>query len=274
MFYSLMAIGRFARVKFNFIEVEESGHLFKIILNRPDKRNAFTPTMVNELAYALAYAQTNKDIWCVMVEANGPVFCSGMDLNVFQNPELDHHNPTLPEPKSVITIGDAFRALNKPSIAKIQGAVMAGGFLVVGGCTFAVATADVQFSLPEVKRGIFPLQVISTLLNITSPRKAMQMCILAETFSAEKALEIGIVSHLCVKENIDETCQALVNTIISHSPYAIGKGFEAFRALESLPEYAQYMYLADQLAKIRVSDDAKEGIDAFREKRNAVWKNQ
>jgi len=273
MFYSLMAIGRFPRVKFNFIEVEESGHLFKIILNRPDKRNAFTPTMVNELAYALSYAQHKNEIWCVMVEARGPVFCSGMDLNVFQNPELDWHNETLPEPKSMITIGDAFRMLNKPSIAKVQGPVMAGGFLVVGGCTFAVATEDAEFSLPEVKRGIFPLQVISTLLNITSPRQAMQMCILAETFSAQKAQEVGIVSHVCTKETLDETCDALIATILDHSPYAISKGFEAFRALESLPEIARYMYLADQLAKIRVSADAKEGIDAFKEKRKPVWKN-
>ena len=74
MFYSLMAIGRFARVKFNFIEVEESGHLLKIILNRPEKRNAFTPTMVNELGYALSYAQHKTEIWCVMIEARGPVF--------------------------------------------------------------------------------------------------------------------------------------------------------------------------------------------------------
>jgi len=273
MFYSLMAIGKFARVKFNFIEVEETGHLFKIILNRPDKRNAFTPTMVNELAYALSYAQNKKDIWCVMVEARGPVFCSGMDLNVFQDPGLDFHNETLPEPKSVITIGDAFRMLNKPSIAKVQGAVMAGGFLVVGGCTFAVATEEVEFSLPEVKRGIFPLQVISTLLNITSRRQAMQMCILAETFSAQKAKEIGIVSHVCTQQALDENCDSLINTIMGHSPYAIGKGFEAFKALESLPEYAQYMHLSDQLDKIRVSDDAREGITAFKEKRSPVWKN-
>jgi enoyl-CoA hydratase/carnithine racemase len=273
MYFSLMAIGKFAGVKFNFIEVEEHGHLFKIILNRPDKRNAFTPTMVNELAYALSYAQHKTEIWCVMVEARGPVFCSGMDLNVFQNPDLDHHNETLPEPKSLITIGDAFRMLNKPSIAKIQGTVMAGGFLLVGGCTFAVAVEEAEFSLPEVKRGIFPLQVISTLLNITSARQAMQMCILAETFSAQKAQEIGIVSHVCTKDTLDETCNKLIETILGHSPYAIGKGFEAFKALENLPEIERHMYLAEQLAKIRVSDDAQEGINAFKEKRKPVWKN-
>jgi len=273
MYFSLMAIGKFARVKFNFIEVEEQGHVFKIILNRPDKRNAFTPTMVNELAYALSYAQHKTEIWCVMVEARGPVFCSGMDLNVFQNPELDHHNETLPQPKSLITIGDAFRMLNKPSIAKIQGAVMAGGFLLVGGCTFAVAVEEAAFSLPEVKRGIFPLQVISTLLNMMSPRQAMQMCILAETFSATKAQEVGIISHVCTKDTLDETCDKLIETILGHSPYAIGKGFEAFKALENLPEMARYMYLADQLAKIRISEDAQEGINAFKEKRKPVWKN-
>jgi methylglutaconyl-CoA hydratase len=273
MFYSPSDIVEFSCVSFNFIQVEEGEHTFTITLNRPEKRNAFTPTMVREIAFALEFAQSQKNIWCVIIKASGPVFCAGMDLNVFQHPELDNINTSLPEPKSTVNLGDVFRFLNKPAIAQVHGAVLAGGFLITGGCTFVVAMEDAEFSLPEVKRGIFPLQVISTLLNITSPIKALQMCILAETYSGREAKELGLVSHLCTKDTIDEVCGSLVNTILSHSPFAISKGMQTFKALFNIPEYARFGFLASQLNEIRHSEDAQEGINAFKEKRSPNWRN-
>jgi enoyl-CoA hydratase/carnithine racemase len=272
--FSQTDIDKFTSVTFNFIKTQQTDHLFTITLDRPEKRNAFTPTMVNEIAFALSYAQKQKDIWCVLVKANGPVFCAGMDLNVFHNPESDKLNHTVPEPKTAVNLGDAFRMLTKPSIAKVEGAVLAGGFLITGGCTFVVAEEHSEFSLPEVKRGIFPMQVMSTLLNITTPAKALQMCITADAYSGQTAKEFGLVSHLCSKENIDETCNSLIETILSHAPLAISKGMEALRALNNIPEDARFAYLVGQLDEIKNSADAKEGVEAFKEKRKAVWKNR
>src|ERR1700761_1819432 len=115
MFFASSAVDRYNSVTFNFIATEQKGHVFYITLNRPEKRNAFTPTMVNELAYALEYANTRMDIWCVLIRANGPVFCAGMDLTVFQNPDLDTINQHLPEPFKPVLLGDAFRLMNKPT---------------------------------------------------------------------------------------------------------------------------------------------------------------
>jgi enoyl-CoA hydratase/carnithine racemase len=272
--FSQTDIANFANVPFNFITTEQTGHLFTITLNRPEKRNAFTPTMVNEIAFALSHAQQQNEIWCVLIKANGPVFCAGMDLNVFQNPELDKPNQRLPVPTAPINLGDAFRVLNKPSIAKVEGAVLAGGFLITTCCTFVVADENAEFSLPEVKRGIFPMQVMSALLNITTPAKALQMCITAEAYSGQVAKEFGLISHLSTKENIDEACNLLVETITSHSPFAISKGIESFRELQNIPEDERFGFLVGRLEEIKNSADAKEGIDAFREKRKPVWKNE
>ncbi|MGN6179765.1 MAG: enoyl-CoA hydratase-related protein [Mucilaginibacter sp.] len=274
MFFSLTDLERFKSAAFNFIETEVAGHTFFITLNRPEKRNAFTPVMVNELAFALAYANIQRDIWCVVIKANGPVFCAGMDLTVFQNPALDTFNMSVPEPLKTVTLGDAFRLMNKPTVAKIEGNVYAGGFLIVGGCTFAIADEEVEFSLPEVKRGIFPMQVIATLQNFMSAKQALRLCILGEPFGARAALNFGLVSHVCSKANLEDKLAILLNNILGNSPNAINAGIVTFRALPDIPDYAKSGFLIEQLAKLRQSADAQEGIEAFKQKREPSWHNK
>lgn len=274
MFFSQTATDRFGDINLKFILTETDGHLFTITLNRPEKRNAFTPTMVKELVYALAYAQIADDIWCIRIQANGPVFCAGMDLNAFSDPSVDTPNEALPEPESPVNLGDCFRMLDKPVIAKVEGAVLAGGFLIVGGCTFVAATTEVFFGLPEVKRGIFPMQVLSGLLKIMHERQAMRLCILGENITAQRAYDLGIVSHLSDREHISETCDQLIKSILANSPFAIRKGMETARELHAVPEDQQFGYLIDKLDQLGQSEDAKEGIAAFKQKRQPEWKNK
>ncbi len=274
MFYTPEDLSKFAKTNFQFIKTKHEDNLFIITLNRPEKRNAFTPTMVHEIAFALEYAQHQQDVWCILINAEGPVFCAGMDLTIFQNPDLDQQNKTLPKPQKEINLGDAFKNISKPSIAKVEGSVLAGGFLIIGGCTFVVATEEAEFGLPEVKRGIFPMQVMSSLLKITTPRKVLEMCILAKNYSAAEAKKIGLVTHLSNKQSINEACDTLVHTILNHSPFAIQKGIEAFHMLSNIPENEQFAFLLSELKQIRNSQDALEGINAFKEKRKPVWKNK
>lgn len=274
MFFTESDIQNYSKVTFQLIKIKHKGHLFTITLNRAEKRNAFTPTMLQELAFALAYAHQTQGIWCVLIEAEGPAFCAGMDLTIFQNPELDITNESLPKPIKEITIGDAFKNLEKPCIAKVEGSVFAGGFLIIGGCSFVVSVDDALFGLPEVKRGIFPMQVMATLLKIMPQRKAMEMAILGKNYSAKEAFELGIVTHLSSKENIGQDTETLINSILENSPFAIKKGFEAMNNFQNLPENQQHHYLLEILQEIRESEDAKEGILAFKEKRKPVWRNR
>lgn len=274
MFFSPSDIDQARRVRFQFIETAQEGHTLIMTLNRPEKRNAFTPTMVSEIGYALSCAEADNEVWCILIRAKGPVFCAGMDLLVFQDPELDTRNPTLPEPHQVVNLGDAFRMLTKPTVAQVEGAVYAGGFLITCGCTFVVAAEDAEFSLPEVKRGLFPMQVIAALLQHMSPRKALELCILAASCKGEAAKEFGLVSHLCTRETIDRQVSAILEKIDGHSPFAISKGIQTFKALGGIPEYARFGFLASQLAAIKKSEDAQEGMMAFKERRTPVWKNK
>jgi len=274
MFFSETDIQKFPEVEFQLIKTQQEGNLFTITLNRTEKRNAFTPTMLQELAFALAFAHQSDDVWCVLIQAEGTAFCAGMDLNVFQNPALDIKNESLPKPIKEITIGDAFKNLEKPCIAKVEGSVFAGGFLLIGGCSFVVSVDNALFGLPEVKRGIFPMQVMATLLKIMPQRKAMEMAILGKNYSAKEAFDLGIVTHLSTKTNIEQDTKALIDSILENSPFAIKKGFVAMNNFQNLPENEQHHYLLGILEEIRESEDAKEGILAFKEKRKPIWQNK
>ena len=274
MYFSVTDIDQFPKVEFKFIKTKLEQQLFTITLSRSEKRNAFTPTMVKELAFALAYANHEADVWCIVIEAEGPVFCAGMDLNVFQNPALDTLNETLPQVEKEITLGNAFNSLSKPTIAKVKGNVLAGGFLIIGGCTFVIATKESQFGLPEVKRGIFPMQVMATLLKIMPQRKVLEMCILGKNYTAEEALQLGLVTHLSTQEEIESDTSTLITNILEAAPLAINKGIEAYHSLADIPESQQHAYLINILQQIKSSEDAQEGILAFKEKRKPIWKNK
>ncbi|HIX54878.1 MAG TPA: enoyl-CoA hydratase/isomerase family protein, partial [Candidatus Sphingobacterium stercoripullorum] len=116
-------------MEYNFIKVSKSNGVLRVTLNRPEKRNAFTPTTVSELAYTFNLANEDPQVKVVLLDAEGPVFCSGMDLKVFNDPTLDLENPHIP--KQDISLGQVFDQLLKPSIAVVQGAVIAGGFLMI-----------------------------------------------------------------------------------------------------------------------------------------------
>jgi methylglutaconyl-CoA hydratase len=273
-FYSREDSDLYDKVEFLFIQTELKGHVFYITLNRPEKRNAFTPTMAEEIAFALAYAHYNPDVRCVILSAIGTVFCAGADLIAFHNPEVDFKNETLPAIREEVKLGDAFAQLLKPSIAVVEGPVLAGGFLMICGCTFVLSVESATFGLPEVKRGIWPMQVMASLLQIMPPRKVLEMSITSRSYSAQEAANLGLVTGIFGKDTIKDEAQKLASLISSNAPYAISVGMEALQNLAEIPQSEQQTFLKKQLNKLLESEDAKEGTLAFKEKRNPVWKGK
>ncbi len=244
--------------------------MLTLTLNRPDKKNALNPTLFRELAYALSYAAKNKDIWAVVIAANGDVFCAGADLKSFSG-SSDTSTSTVPGPDGEIILGDIFSNLNKPCIARVHAPVYAGGFLIVCGCTHVIASANATFSLPEVKRGLYPFQVMQSLLQIMSPRAVLDFCIRAKTMSASEAEKCGLVSKMVAIESLDAEVQALIDEIFQYSPTAIRLGLEAFNGLKNVPPAEAHAYLKQMLSIAIVTEDAAEGMKAFIEKRKPVW---
>lgn len=255
-------------MNYNFIKTEIRGHVFYLTLVRPEKRNAFTPTMVNEINHALTLANNDKSVRLVVIKAEGSVFCAGMDLKAFNNPDEDRINPEIENID--ISLGEVFSLLNKPSIAWVEGNVIAGGFLIVAECTYVFANENVQFSLPEVKLGIFPFQVLASLLKVMPQNKALDLCISGLPFSAQKAKDLGLVYDFIESVDFDSFTQ----NIVSNAPLAISKGFQALKMLNTIAENERYHFLLETLNELRKSEDAQEGIAALFEKRTPNWKNR
>ncbi|WP_353722101.1 enoyl-CoA hydratase-related protein [Dyadobacter sp. 676] len=273
-FYSEEDIQTFDNVRFLHIKTAKTGHLFTITLARPEKRNAFTPTMAEEIIYALAYAHYQTDIRCVVLKAEGPVFCAGADLNAFHDRSANTVNELLPRIHEEARIGDAFNELLKPCIAQVEGAVLAGGFLFICGCTFVFSVPEATFSLPEVKRGIWPMQVMASLLPIMSQRKILEMSITGKAYSGQEALEMGLVTHLADRGAIEREVNALAAHICNSAPLSIQCGMRGLQKIQNLPQSEQHAFLKSELDKLLQTEDAKEGALAFKEKREPIWKGK
>ena len=254
---------------YNFIKTHQKGNVFILTLARPEKRNAFTPTMVSEMAHALADADADKSVFLIEIRAEGPVFCAGMDLHAFQDPTLDKKNPDLKTDPD-LSLGSIFEKLNTPTLCVIDGNVYAGGYMIFLNSTFVLAKQEVQFSLPEVKLGIFPFQVMAALKKHLPVAQVLKMCVNSQPFSVEKAIELGLADDFYS----EKTHKELSKTILSGSPFAISKGIEALREIEKREPEEHYVFLKKELEELKKSKDAQIGLKAWKDKTDPKWENE
>ncbi len=273
-YYDAGVLNGFSQKRFGYLKLVHSDKTLYINLNRPEKKNAMNPGMMNELAYAMAYAHHNPDVWAVVLRAEGDVFCAGADLKAFAGAGGDGVVSDIPDPGKEILLGELFLTVHKPCIARVHGPVYAGGFLLICGCHYVVAAEGASFSLPEVKRGLFPMQVMASLLQILPPRKTLDLCLRGKALTAAEALEIGLATHVCPADKLDQTVENLIAELYESSPNAVRMGLKAFDGLRSVPAAEAHAYLKSMLGQTIASEDFKEGLAAFTEKRKPVWKGR
>lgn len=241
-------------ITYQYIRVKKIDFRMEVTLARPEKRNAFTPTMVNEIAHAFQGVNDDDDIKVVMLKAEGPVFCAGMDLKIFQDVDLDMQNPQIKNKD--LSLGEVFARLHKPSIAIVEGNVIAGAFLIIAGCTYVFCSENVQFRLPELNLGIFPFQVMASLLQVMPEKKMLQLCLHTDYFSAREAMEYGLVDGFLEEMDIEDFLAKFKN--ISSS--AIVAGFKAARELPSVASEKRYGFLLKKLHELKSSEEVKNRI--------------
>ena len=197
-------------------------------INRPDKKNALHPQMQNEIAFCFDYISQNNEIKLVLIQSTGDTFSAGADLKALSN-NIEPHTSTIPDPNRKIILGNLFNNLYKPKLAIVQGNVYAGGLLIIAGCNYVLSLKDITFSLPEVKRGIFPLQVMQSISSIIGLKKTIDWCIRSYKINAEIAKEWGLVDEICNKENIQNSINKWIDDFSGNSNKAIEFGLKAFQ---------------------------------------------
>ena len=250
------------------VQHERRGQAFWITISRPEKRNAINASVIEGLAEGYRLADADPDVRVIVLTGAGEeAFCAGADL---QPGKCFGFDPARPNGDYADLLRLAQNA-TKPAIARVNGACMAGGLGLLCMVDMAVAADRARFGLPEVKVGVFPMQVLSLLQTLVPRRLIHEWCITGEPFDAAMALSAGLVNYVVPSAELDAKVAWLINRVVDKSPTAIRRGKYAMRAIASMSFDEAIAYTESQIALVAMTEDAKEGLAAFAQKRKPIW---
>jgi len=250
--------------------LEKKDGVARLTLNRPEVRNAFDDRLISLLHNSLVDIENDKTIRVVILAGNGPAFCAGADLNWMKRMAGYGYDENLADARALAGMLAELDRMPMPTIARVHGAVFAGGTGLVCACDIAVGTPEAKFCLSEAKLGLSPATISPYVIRAMGEREARRYFLTAEVFDAAEALRIGMLSILT--QELDETIDALVRHLLAGGPEAMAKIKDLIRAVAGRPlDAALVADTAKRIAEIRVSPEGKEGIAAFLEKRKPSW---
>ena len=248
--------------------IDARGPALWITINRPAKRNAINADVIAGIRAGYAQAHADPAIRVIVLTGAGEkAFCAGADLQPGVGFAFDPSKPGTDYADLLRTAQSA----TVPAIARIDGVCMAGGIGLLCMTDFAVASDRAVFGLPEVKVGLFPMQVLSLLQNLVPRRVLLEWCVTGEPFDAHAAQQAGLLNHVVAADDLDAKVEWLVGRIADKSPTAIRRGKYALRAMASMSFDEAIAYTESQIATLAQTEDAKEGLAAFNERRKPRW---
>ena len=250
---------------FEATKIDIKNNIMTITLDRPEKKNALNNTMMNEINYALAYAKQEKSIRVICIAAEGDIFCAGADLSQTVS------KSNVPKLKNADDISISLRHIYKPVVCKIQGSVLAGALLIVTNATHAIASKEASFSAPEIHRGLWPFMVMAGLFRVMPRRAGLDFIMRGKPIDSKKAQEWGLINEYVNRDELDKRVDEITKELASLAPKTMQLGLKAYEKQDSKSFDEALPYLKEQISECFKSEDAKEGITAFLEKRKPNW---
>lgn len=245
---------------------ESRGGVLRLTINRPERRNAINSAVLAGLRDGIERANRDAEIHAVVITGNGTqAFCAGADLQSGKSFAFDYSEPY----QGMADLLRCARRSTVPLIARVNGACMAGGMGLMAMCDMAVASEHATFGLPEVKVGVFPAQVLSVLQNLIPRRVLNELCLCGEPFSATQAMAVGLINH--VSDDLDAKLDWLLGRLLNRSPAALRRGLYTLKHAEGMPFEHAVAFTESQIGLFAMTEDAREGQLAFREKRQPQW---
>jgi enoyl-CoA hydratase/carnithine racemase len=260
-------------MEFEALLYEVDGPVARITINRPERRNALSWTVMTELRGAMAAAKDDPAVRVVVLTGAGDrAFCAGADLTGMRSgagfAELHDARGELAR---------LFRemwALGKPVVARVRGYALAGGFGLALACDFVVAADDAQFGTPEIDVGLWPYMITIPLVRSMPPKKVLELMLTGRRVGAEEAERIGFVNRVVPVDGLDAAVDELTSQLASKSPAIVKLGRDSFYAVWDQAADDALNLLQSMLTITSQTEDAAEGIAAFAEKRAPVWKGR
>ena len=250
---------------FEATKIDIKNNIMTITLDRPEKKNALNNAMMNEINYALAYAKQEKSIRVICIAAEGDIFCAGADLSQTVS------ESNVPKLENADDISISLRHIYKPVVCKIQGSVLAGALLIVTNATHAIASKEASFSAPEIHRGLWPFMVMAGLFRVMPRRAGLDFIMRGKPIDSKKAKEWGLINEYVNRDELDKRVDEITKELASLAPKTMQLGLKAYEKQDSKSFDEALPYLKEQISECFKSEDAKEGITAFLEKRKPNW---
>ena len=257
------------------INITKQADVATITLNNPDKHNAFDDTMIAEMSAAFTSVDKDDSVRVVVLASAGKNFSAGGDLNWMKRMVDYDYDENLRDAQALATMLNTLNNLSKPTIARVQGAAYGGAVGLVSCCDMAVASHAAKFCLSEVKIGLIPATISPYVIDAIGSRAARRYFLSAEIFSAQQALQLGLVSEVCEHNEMDQKLNTLISALLSNSPAAITASKQLIKDVSGAPiDKAMISETSKRIADVRTSSEGQEGLSAFLEKRQPAWLKQ
>jgi methylglutaconyl-CoA hydratase len=238
---------------------------------RPEVHNAFNDTVIYELTDLFSKLNGEKDLRVVVITGEGKSFCAGADLNWMKRVINQSFEENLKESNALAELFSMIYNFRCPVIGKINGAAIGGGVGFVAVCDIAIAAESAKFSFSEVKIGLVPACIGPYVVKKIGEGKAREFFITGERMKAKKAFKIGLVNDYVEDDKLDSAVKDLIKVIKSSGPEAVTVAKQLVGNVPNMSPEQYKPYTAEMIAKLRVSDEGQEGMNAFLEKRKPKW---
>ena len=255
------------------IAIERQGPVGLVTLTNPERHNALDDGVIVELTEAFRAMGSDAGVRLVVLSATGKSFCSGADIAWMKRMAGYSKEENLRDAEALGEMLRTLDSLPKPVVARVQGAAFGGGVGLVACCDMAVGLLPATFALTEVKFGIVPATISPYVVAAIGARAARRYFLSAEKFDSAEAYRIGLLSDLAASEDeLDEKIGLLVDALLECGPLAQGEAKDLVRAVSSRPvDAAMIADTAQRIARLRASDEGREGLGAFLDKRKPRW---
>jgi len=254
------------------LTVAVQDRIARITLNRPEVRNAFNDAVIQELKAAFEAVGARDDVRAVVLAAVGPAFCAGADLSWMRRMADYTREENVADAGQLAAMLQAIYECPKPTIAAVQGDVFAGGMGLVAACDMAVSVDTATYCLSEVKLGLIPATISPYVIRAMGARASHRYFLTAERFSAQEAHRIGFVHELVSADALDAKVNELALALVSASPAAVKACKKLVQDVaERTIDTALIAATVEGIAEIRASEQGREGVQSFLQKRKPAW---
>ncbi len=256
------------------LDIDQRG-VARLTINRPEIHNAFDDALIEQLIQMLERVEADSTIRILILGSEGKSFSAGADLNWMRRMADYTSEENFADAMQLAKLMECLNGLSKPTIARVQGAAFGGGVGLVACCDMAVASDNALFSLSEVRLGLIPAVISPYVVAAIGERASRRYFVTAERFFATQAKQMGLLHEVVKPEQLDETVEKLLQEILKGSPAAqtAAKKLVADVAFKPLNENL-IRETAQRITDIRASDEGKEGLNAFLQKRTPGWINK